>query len=67
VAGVGCVVAPPGKIERPAQVRVKTGRRDAERLVRLLLIGGLHPVRAQAPRRRRCATSCVHTRTSAVI
>ena len=43
--GVGCVVAAPGKIERPAQDRVKTDRRDAERLVRLLMIGGLHPVR----------------------
>src|SRR5262245_9295396 len=44
-AGVVCVVAAPGKIERPAQDRVKTDRRDAERLVRLLMIGGLHPVR----------------------
>ena len=44
-AGVGCVVAAPGKIERPAHDRVKTDRRDAERLVRLLMIGGLHPVR----------------------
>ena len=44
-AGVGCVVAAPGKIERPAQDRVKTDVRDAERLVRLLMIDGLHPVR----------------------
>jgi transposase len=44
-AGVGCVIAAPGKIERPAQDRVKTDRRDAERLVRLLMVGGLHPVR----------------------
>ena len=44
-AGIGCVVAAPGKIERPAQDRVKTDRRDAERLVRLLMVGGLHPVR----------------------
>jgi transposase len=43
--GVGCVVAAPGKIERPAQDRVKTDRRDAERLVRLLMIGALHAVR----------------------
>jgi transposase len=43
--GVGCVVAAPGKIERPAQDRVKTDRRDAERLVRLLMIGGLVAVR----------------------
>ncbi|MGI8800666.1 MAG: IS110 family transposase [Solirubrobacteraceae bacterium] len=44
-AGVACVVAAPGKIERPAQDRVKTDRRDAERLVRLLMVDGLHPVR----------------------
>jgi transposase len=44
-AGIGCVIAAPGKIERPAQDRVKTDRRDAERLVRLLMVGGLHPVR----------------------
>jgi transposase len=44
-AGVDCVVAAPGKIERPAADRVKTDARDAERLVRLLMIGGLHPVR----------------------
>jgi len=28
--GVGCVVAAPGKIERPAQDKVKTDQRDAE-------------------------------------
>src|SRR5438034_8050123 len=44
-SGVSCLVAAPGKIERPAQDRVKTDRRDAERLVRLLMIGGLHAVR----------------------
>ena len=44
-AGVACVVAAPGKIERPSSDRVKTDQRDAERLVRLLMIGGLHPVR----------------------
>jgi transposase len=44
-AGVGCVVAAPGKLERPAQDRVKTDRRDAERLVRLLMVDGLHAVR----------------------
>lgn len=48
-AGVGCVVAAPGKIERPAQDRVKTDRRDAERLVRLLMVDGLHPVRVPDP------------------
>ena len=31
-AGIGCVVAAPGKIERPTADRVKTDQRDAERL-----------------------------------
>ena len=44
-AGVGCVVAAPGKIERPAQDRVKTDQRDAERVLRLLMIDALHAVR----------------------
>ncbi len=44
-AGVGCIVAAPGKIERPAQDRVKTDQRDAERVLRLLMIDGLHAVR----------------------
>ena len=44
-AGVGCVIAAPGKIERPSSDRVKTDRRDAERLLRLLMIDGLHAVR----------------------
>src|SRR5919204_5791169 len=44
-AGIGCVVAAPGKIERPAQDKIKTDQRDAERLLRLLMIGGLHAVR----------------------
>ena len=44
-AGIECVVAAPGKIPRAAQDRVKTDRRDAEHLVRLLLAGKLEPVR----------------------
>ena len=48
-AGIGCVVAAPGKIERPAQDRIKTDQRDAERLVRLLMIGALHAVRVPTP------------------
>jgi transposase len=44
-AEVGCVVAAPGKIERPAADKVKTDQRDAERVLRLLMIDGLHPVR----------------------
>ena len=43
--GSACVVAAPGKIERPAQDRVKTDQRDAERVLRLLMIDGLHAVR----------------------
>ena len=38
---VGCVVAAPSKIPRAAGDRVKTDRRDAELLVRLLLAGKL--------------------------
>jgi len=48
-AGVDCVIAAPGKIERPAQDRIKTDARDSERLVRLLMIGGLHAVRVPTP------------------
>ena len=43
--GVDCVVAAPSKIPRASGDRVKTDRRDAEHLVRLLLAGKLHPVR----------------------
>jgi transposase len=43
--GVACVVAAPSKIPRASGDRVKTDRRDAEHLVRLLLAGKLHPVR----------------------
>jgi transposase len=44
-AGVQCVIAAPGKIERPSSDRVKTDGRDAQRLLRLLMIDGLHAVR----------------------
>ena len=44
-AGIECVIAAPGKIERPSGDRVKTDERDARRLLRLLMIDGLHPVR----------------------
>jgi len=44
-AGVQCVIAAPGKIERPSSDRVKTDERDAQRLLRLLMIDGLHAVR----------------------
>jgi transposase len=41
---VSCLVAAPSKIPRASGERVKTDRRDAEHLVRLLLAGKLHPV-----------------------
>jgi transposase len=44
-AGIGCAVAAPGKIERPAQDKIKTDQRDAERVLRLLMVDALHPVR----------------------
>jgi len=44
-AGIGCTVAAPGKIERPAQDKVKTDARDAERVLRLLMIDALVAVR----------------------
>ena len=47
--GVDCVVAAPSKIPRACGDRVKTDRRDAELLVRLLLAGKLHPVRVPGP------------------
>jgi transposase len=43
-AGVSCVVCAPGLIPRGPSDRVKTDRRDAERLVRLLIAGELHAV-----------------------
>jgi len=43
--GVECVVAAPSKIPRASGDRVKTDRRDAEHLVRLLLAGKLHAIR----------------------
>ena len=46
--GIGCVVAAPSKI-RPAADRVKTDRRDAERLARLLRLGEIIPVRVPGP------------------
>jgi transposase len=45
VAGVRCVVVAPSKLERPPGDRVKTDKRDAARLARLLHIGELPAVR----------------------
>src|SRR3954462_1538218 len=47
--GVECVVAAPSKIPRASGDRVKTDRRDAELLVRLLWAGKLHAVRVPGP------------------
>jgi transposase len=47
-AGISCVVAAPSRI-RPAGDRVKTDRRDAERLARLLRLGEIAPVRVPGP------------------
>lgn len=44
-AGIRCVLVAPSKLERPAGDRVKTDKRDAQRLARLLHIGEITPVR----------------------
>jgi transposase len=41
---VECFIAAPSKIPRGSGDRIKTDRRDAEHLVRLLLAGKVHPV-----------------------
>jgi len=48
------VIAAPGKIARPATDRVKTDRRDAELLVRLLMAGQLSAVRVPSVREEAC-------------
>lgn len=48
-AGIPCTVAAPSKIQRPPGDRVKTDRRDAERLARLLRLGELVAVRVPEP------------------
>jgi transposase len=47
-AGISCAVAAPSRI-RPAADRVKTDRRDAERLARMLRLGEITPVRVPGP------------------
>jgi len=61
------VVAAPGKIARAPQDRVKTDRRDAERLVRLLMAGERTRSAFPASRRRHCATWCGRGRMYAAI
>jgi transposase len=48
-AGIACAVAAPSKIQRAPADRVKTDRRDAERLARLLRLGELVAVRVPEP------------------
>jgi len=48
-AGLACTVAAPSKIPRASGDRVKTDRRDAERLARLLRLGELVAVRVPEP------------------
>ncbi|HUK77066.1 MAG TPA: IS110 family transposase [Thermoleophilia bacterium] len=48
-AGIACTVAAPSKIPRAPGERVKTDRRDAERLARLLRLGELTAVRVPSP------------------
>jgi transposase len=47
--GVGCEVVAPALIPRRAGDRVKTGKRDAARLARLLRAGELTPIRVPSP------------------
>jgi transposase len=47
--GIACTVAAPSKIPRAPGDRVKTDRRDAERLARLLRLGELVAVRVPEP------------------
>ena len=64
-AGISCVVAAPSRI-RPAADRVKTDRRDAERLARLLRLGEITPVRVPGPEEE-AARDLVRARTHAAI
>jgi transposase len=48
-AGIACTVAAPSKIPRASGDRIKTDRRDAERLARLLRLGELVAVRVPDP------------------
>jgi len=48
-ADIACTVAAPSKIPRAPGERVKTDRRDAERLARLLRLGELVAVRVPSP------------------
>jgi transposase len=47
--GIRCVVAAPSKMERPAGDRIKTDKRDAQRLAKLLRMDELPVVRVPTP------------------
>ena len=57
----------PGLIPRGPSDRVKTDRRDAERLVRLLVAGELRPVAVPSVEEEGCATWCGRVRICAAI
>ena len=63
-AGIACTVAAPSRIPRAAADRVKTDRRDAERLARLLRLGELVAVRVPEPHEE-AARDLVRTREDA--
>jgi hypothetical protein len=48
-AGIRCEVVAPSKLERPPGDRIKTDRRDARRLARLLHIGEITGIRVPSP------------------
>jgi transposase len=48
-AGIRCEVVAPSKLERPPGDRIKTDRRDARRLARLLHIGEISGIRVPTP------------------
>ncbi len=63
-AGISCVVAAPSRI-RAAADRVKTDRRDAELLARLLRLGEITPVRVPEPEEEAAARDLVRAREDA--
>jgi transposase len=65
-AGINCLVAAPSRV-RAAADRVKTERRDAERLARLLRLGEITPVRILRWRRRGRVISFVRAKTRVAI
>ena len=44
-AGIDCAVVAPSKLERPPGAKIKTDKRDAQRLAKLLHIGEITPIR----------------------